>query len=67
MGRKGKTIVGYNKLKISATTHQSQTITSVLERYIPVDEFEFFDQCNPTNIDDDMTMLVGAIATHFEA
>jgi hypothetical protein len=52
-----KIIVGYKK------SHCFQNIISELERYIPLDAFQLFYQCNPTNIDDDMMILVNTVAT----
>jgi hypothetical protein len=42
-----------------------QTITLELAISIPEDSFQLFYQCNPTNIDPDMTILVSMIGTQF--
>jgi hypothetical protein len=64
-GEKVKNIVGCNKFNISTTTYRFQPITSALERSTPIDSFQLFDQCNPINIDPDMTILASMIAPQF--
>jgi hypothetical protein len=58
-----KIIVGYTKVNISRTTHWFQINILAVERSILSDAFQLFYQCNPTNIDPNMTILDGMIAT----
>jgi thymidylate kinase len=58
LGEKVEIIVGCDKFNISTTTYKFQTTKLALEIYTPVDSFQLFDQCNSTNIDPDMTILV---------
>jgi hypothetical protein len=51
---------------ISTTIYRFQTIISVFERSAPVDAFQTLDHCNTISIDDDMTILVSTIETHFK-
>jgi hypothetical protein len=67
MGRKAKNPVGCNLCDISTTIHRFETIISALERSTPVDAFQTLDHCNTISIDDDMTILVSTIETHFQS
>jgi hypothetical protein len=65
-GEKAKNVVGCNLFDISTTIYQLQTIISAFERSTPVDAFQTLDHCNTISIDDDMTILVSTIETHFQ-
>jgi hypothetical protein len=65
MGGNVKIIVGSTKFNISTTIHRFQINISAFERSILEDAFRLFDQCHPTNIDPDMTILDGMIAAQF--
>jgi hypothetical protein len=64
-GEKTKNLVGFNLCDISTTLNRFQTIISGFERYTLLDVFETLDHCNTINIDDDMTIIVSTIETHF--
>jgi hypothetical protein len=66
MGRKCEIIVGYTKFNISTTTHRFPINISAFKRSILADAFQLFDQCIPTNIDPDMTILDDMIVTQFQ-
>jgi hypothetical protein len=61
-----KIIVGYTKFNISTTTHQFPINISAFKRSILAEKFQLFDQCIPTNIDPDMTILDDMIVTQFQ-
>jgi hypothetical protein len=66
MGRKRENLVGCNLCDVSTTIYRFQTIISEFERSTPVDAFQTLDHCNTISIDDDMTILVSTIETHFQ-
>jgi hypothetical protein len=65
-GENVKIIVGYTKFNISTTTHRFPINISAFKRSILADAFQLFDQCIPTNIDPDMTILDDMIVTQFQ-
>jgi hypothetical protein len=65
-GDKAKNLVGCNLCDISTTIYRFQIIISAFKRSTPVDALQTLDHCNTISIDDDMTILVSTIETHFQ-